>query len=120
MLVQAASQAMVARDRNGGGRRLYGDRRRGAALLRDLGEDFLDAFVTTRTAAAGLGVVGHLLDRRQIVVANHLLDQHRIDRETLADHRAFGVVVAPDLAAKIGDGGMQRFAVIDVSYAHLA
>ena len=80
------------------------------AFGHDLGEDFLDAFVTGGTAAAGLGVVGHVLDRGEVVGADRVLDQHRVDGEALADQRAFLVVVLPLLAAIVGDGGLQGFA----------
>ena len=68
------------------------------------------SFVAGRTAAAGLGVVGDLLDRVKAVGAHHVLDHHGVDGEALADQRAFLVVVAPDFAAVVGDRRLQRLA----------
>ncbi len=62
------------------------------------------------TAAAGLREMGYLFHRGQIVGAHHILDQHRINGEALANHRAFLVVVDPRLAAIVSHGGLQRLA----------
>lgn len=75
--------------------RRRGDRRRSAALLRDLGEDFLDAFVTARTAAASLGVIGHLLDGSTDSVSQMYfsIKHHASTAKHLRTHHAFGVVI---------------------------
>jgi hypothetical protein len=66
--------------------------------------------VTRRTATAGLGVVGHLLDRSQAVGADGVLDHHGVDGKALADQIAFLVIILPGLAAIVGDRGLQRLA----------
>jgi hypothetical protein len=81
-----------------------------AALGQHLDQNFLDALMAGGAAAAGLGVVDHVLDRGQVVGAHRVFDQHRVDGEALADQRAFFVVVLPFFAAIVGDGGLQRFA----------
>jgi hypothetical protein len=82
----------------------------GAAASPATLQDFLDLLVAGRAAAAGLGVVGDLLQVLRLLARTTDLDQGGVDGEAFADQVAFLVIVAPLFAAVIGDGGLQRFA----------
>ena len=58
-------------------------------LALDALDDLLDLALAAAAAAAGLAVVGHLLDRRQVVLADDPLDLLLRDAEAGADDVAF-------------------------------
>jgi hypothetical protein len=95
-----------------------------ARLLGPLPDHFLDQFLDLRNAAAaaatGLGEMGDLLRRCQVVGLDHLFEEHIGDAEAFADNgpllvgigRTMVVVVAAGrqlVAAVLGNGNFQRF-----------
>ena len=76
----------------------------------DLVKDLLDLLVATRAAAAGLGVVGDVLDRREPIGRDDLIDQTGVNAETTADQFALVVVFGQSFTPIVGNGRLERLA----------